>query len=131
MDHLTASRVLDWRADVSYSPEYIVSDESKDHHHVNGGSSRARNRSSSLATNPYIEVAPQQMTESLLQPKGNRSPTPSVRFEQARAFAAQHASPPGLRVTAGGKIVHDGSWQPSAAPPDLTSINGAWVPSSK
>lgn len=47
------------------------------------------------------------------------SPTPSVRGRKARAFIEQHGSPPGIRVTAGGKIVQDGPYNGPYSPPGV------------
>lgn len=49
------------------------------------------------------------------------SPSASLRGRKAKAFLEQHGSPPGHRVTAGGRIVPDGVW-PIKSPTNYPSV---------
>lgn len=58
------------------------------------------------------------------------SPTASIRGRKAKAFLEQHGSPPGHRVTAGGRIVPDGAW-PVTSPnkyPAVPVMNPKTIP---
>lgn len=75
-------------------------------------------RSSSAITNPYSGFEPPPNDTSFLRGtrainrpgKNSRfSPTPSVRRGKVAALLREHASPPGVRVTAGGRLVPDGT----------------------
>ena len=96
---------------------------------ASGGSARTVNRphrSSSILTNPYAAEPLEQLNEdeyvrraanSLRRPgKTSRySPSPSVRRGKVAALLREHASPPGVRVTAGGRLVPVGN-SPMASP---------------
>ncbi|KAB8342826.1 hypothetical protein FH972_022424 [Carpinus fangiana] len=78
---------------------------------------RTRNRSSSIITNPYegFEVPPSdEFVPFRVKPNGRSgrpskySPTPSIKRGKAEMLLKEHGSPPGIRVTAGGRIVPDG-----------------------
>lgn len=89
-------------------------------------SRRSRFRSSSVVTNPYDDVsgeglkfARKSATPSDTVRSSGRynkySPTPSIKRGKAAELLKQHGSPPGIRVTAGGRIVPN-----MAAPPILS-----------
>lgn len=78
---------------------------------------RTRNRSLSIITNPYegFEVPPSDESVPFkARPNGRSvrqlkySPTPSIKRGKAEQLLKEHGSPPGIRVTAGGRIVPDG-----------------------
>jgi len=80
-------------------------------------SRRSRFRSSSVVTNPYEE--PTQVEDQSFRHKlrentnttarstryNKYSPTPSIKRGKAERLLKEHGSPPGIRVTAGGRIV--------------------------
>lgn len=76
----------------------------------------AKNRSASIVTNVY-EPYEEQLNEDLYYRGKSRnrygrisknSPTPSIKRGKAERLLREHGSPPGVRVTAGGRIVPDG-----------------------
>jgi len=76
----------------------------------------AKNRSSSIVTNIYEPHEDQPNEDHYYRTKSlNRygrlsknSPTPSIKRGKAEKLLKEHGSPPGVRVTAGGRIVPDG-----------------------
>ena len=75
-------------------------------------------RSSSAVTNPHEGFEPPPNDDfflrggktSLRTGRPSRfSPTPSIRRGKVAALLREHASPPGVRVTAGGRLVPDGT----------------------
>jgi len=81
---------------------------------------RRRNRSSSIITNPYDD-APNEDFGYRGKPRqrsgrfAKYSPTASMKRGKAEKLLKEHGSPPGIRVTAGGRIVPDGL-SPVASP---------------
>ncbi|KAJ8603182.1 hypothetical protein MRB53_042235 [Persea americana] len=86
------------------------------------GSYRQRHRSSSITTNPYepFEAPPTDAVHfKQIRSRSGRfskySPTPSIKRGKAEKLLREHGSPPGVRVTAGGRIVPNGL-SPLASP---------------
>ncbi|KAF2089055.1 hypothetical protein K490DRAFT_64264 [Saccharata proteae CBS 121410] len=82
-------------------------------------------RSSSATTNPFLtapaNVAP--VDNSLLSKK-KVSPTPSIKRNKAAKLLKEHGSPPGLRVTAGGRIVPNDLPHLSSPQLNYSGLNG-------
>ena len=88
---------------------------------ISGESSRTvtrPQRSSSAVTNSHEGFEPPPNDDFILRGgrtsirsgRGSRfSPTPSIRRGKIAALLREHASPPGVRVTAGGRLVPDGT----------------------
>lgn len=88
-------------------------------------SRRSRFRSSSVVTNPYDDASGEDLNfarksqnpSATVRSSGRfnkYSPTPTIKRGKAAELLKQHGSPPGVRVTAGGRIV------PNMAPPILS-----------
>lgn len=82
-----------------------------------------KDRPASIVTNPY-ERSENSMSEDFSVRVENRnrfkrhskwSPTPSMKRGKAERLLKEHGSPPGIRVTAGGRIVPEGLQQLSSS----------------
>ena len=109
--------IVQYQTELTHSScltEHVVRPTSED---SNQTVTRPR-RSSSVITNPYADFEPPPNDSFFLRNtrhvtrngKTSRfSPTPSVRRGKVAALLREHASPPGVRVTAGGRLVPDGT----------------------
>lgn len=92
--------------------EHVLRNSSNDS--TINGTTRIK-RSSSIVTNPYDGFEPPPNDDFYFRTKRNnrssrsrQSPTPSMKRGKAERLLKEHGSPPGVRVTAGGRIVPDG-----------------------
>jgi len=90
-------------------------------------SRRSRFRSSSVVTNPYDDISGEDLNfarksqnpSDTVRSSGRfnkYSPTPSIKRGKAAELLKQHGSPPGIRVTAGGRIVPNMTSPPILGP---------------
>ncbi|ENI08631.1 hypothetical protein COCC4DRAFT_188186 [Bipolaris maydis ATCC 48331] len=93
-------------------------DEDVIREHVLRPSASAAANLNSRLSNRSLQVPPTTTTPAPLGSQKRPSPTPSLKRGKAEKLLKEHGSPPGLRVTAGGRIV------PSDLPPLGTARYG-------
>jgi len=112
------SRIFDESPDflLTSSQEHVLRSVSNGSSFRNFNTARTngRHRSASIITNPYegYEKPPNDdfhfRDQTRFARQSKYSPTPSIKRGKAERLLKEHGSPPGCRVTAGGRIVPDG-----------------------